>query len=102
MEVQQAHLMRGADGVDGIDFLCVPVFCMWTDFIHGELVSQITQHLLHLVELEVDHALRTGRPDLMLVNAQAAKMMPFRCRASNTRKIRYSEMSMAPSRRRKR
>ena len=102
VEVEQPHFVRGSDGVDRVHLVSVPVFRVGANLIHGELVSQITQHLLHFVELEVDHATGTRRPALMLVNAHVAKMRPLRCKASSTRKTKYREISMAPSRRRKR
>ena len=88
VEVEQTHLVRGSDGVNRVHLVGVPMLRVGANLIHGELVSQITQHLLHFVELEVDHATGTRRPALMLVNAHVAKMRPLRCKASSTRKIR--------------
>ena len=78
VEVQQSHFMGGPDRVEGVDLIGVPMLGVRANFVHGKFVGQFTQHLLHLVELEVDHALPTGRPDLMLVNAHVARMVPFR------------------------
>ena len=59
MKVEQTHLVRRLNGVFRIVSRFVPVLRMGSDFISGKLVSELLQHRLHLVQLEVHHATAT-------------------------------------------